>query len=287
LNIEHYDFNLLNKLKMKPLLLTKRRSVYFLSILAIMSFIYLSCEKNIDSQGDNFEYLDITGDLNNPETYDYGTNRGIFNKASFRIGEHLSIENNMLSWDINSGSEINISESLFSHITANFQKINEQVANKKLLVSVDKSGKITIQRKNSKNLFSRIISSLKSSSPETPASEPKDLNSMSSQEVLEYLMDIIDQFNNGTLNASSLADIVKLGGTGWTYDGAGGTYMQGTGTVDGVSYQWTVSNACAYNSTGSYCDFNNLTTGDYEQFGNDNYDMIRNPCGNPLISIHY
>jgi hypothetical protein len=201
------------------------KPVVILLCLACIVFgitLFYGCEKSeiisIEEQ-----FIDIK-DLNNPATFAKSYNVNKYLEAYSRVMEHVSIKQNLMTWEIKSGHEVNISEELFSYISNYLENVNKNIKIGKLKV-YKINGKIEIYR----NKVSGLVRLKKSG--EGGNFTPVNFTH-SSQSIGEEFISAFNAFPNSDYNTE---DLFNLGSGNFSIinDNKHGSF-----TLGGYTFQW-------------------------------------------------
>lgn len=111
----------------------KYEVILFIILLSVLLNIY-GCKDNstqkkgtfpIDSYKDSV-FIKIEGDLYNPKII--WENKKNYLQAYNRFIQHLSIKENRFVWDIQNGSQIKISDNIFTYIVEGWESQNKKLA---------------------------------------------------------------------------------------------------------------------------------------------------------------
>lgn len=242
-----------------------------LLVCLIGCFTFQGCEDSfeIDEAVLNYDRFISIPHLDNPETLMKSENTSDYLEAYKRFTHHVTINKGKMNWNINSGSDINISENLFKYIINYLNGINKEVDNGKLIV-LEEDGEIKILRKTEFEIL-RLKSSGNESTP---------INSVnfggSSQSIGEQIINAFNYFSNGSYSTEELFDL-SSGNFSTTNMQSSGTF-----TMGGFTYSWGFTDI-----TAGGC--NNIPNGicitDTELYGQRTVHMLRYCQGNSAVQI--
>ena len=236
----------------------------------ISCFIFSGCEDSLEMDTETFNtdrFISIT-DLNNPETLMQTENVKDYLEAYSRFSKHVVIKKQKLIWNINSGSEINISKDLFQYISNYLNNINREIDKGKLSVFLEE-GEIRIFKKTNSGLLR-----LKSAN-ESDGCNPVNFGA-SSQEIGEAIINAFNCFSSGSYSTEELFDL-SSGNFSIINMQASGTFSMG-----GYTYYWGFTDITAGGANNIY---NEICSNDREQYGSMTVDMLRYCSGNSAVQI--
>ncbi len=247
-------------------------SLSIMSLVGIfmLSVLFQGCEKDeFDSViVDSNNYLSIAGDINNPGILILPENREIYELAVERVLSVASQRGNTVSFFINSGLDINISERLFLRISSNLQNQIE-------------SGKMMIVKEEGKNKFVRKVILSPTMRLKYGNVEPDDDRDPLDGNVGQAIMHGMSVYNSNIHN--NINDIWNL--SSGNFQAHNYYQMSGGFTYGGSHFRYSIANGCG--NGGEYdCDLNDINSFyTYQESGGKYYFVIDNIQQLPSVTI--
>lgn len=210
-------------------------------------------------------YLAIEGNLNEPDVI--WKNVDVYYAALHRMRSFLSAKDNRLSWEIQKGEEIKISENIFLYVTKAWKRQNELLASGDYeLVFTNECYGISLKNHDPKPMATRALKTLKQG---THSANMKTL---------------IDVYNDKWVLSSYLTDYIDCINSDFSVDGIGNASIQGSLNGTGGFCGYYCCNACFYDSWNS-CSKNLFNYKDNRYDGGILYESIDNNDHLPLITL--
>lgn len=256
-------------MKIKGLNINKIR-LFGIGLICVFGFTFQGCEDSLDVETVVFNedrFISIPN-LEDPEILMRQPFVDDYLEAYSRFSRHVVVKRQKIVWDIQSGSDINISEDLFAYIKVYLDEVNAGVENGLLKVVIER-GVVRVFKKTVSGLVW-----LKSANESTGCDQVNFAGS--SQSVGEGIVDAMNCFNNGSYSIEDLFDLNSYNFSITNRD------VSGYFTMGGYKYRWSFMDIT---SGGSNNIPNYICKNDREFYGKNVVDMIRYCSGNPAFSI--
>ena len=251
----------------------------FVVLACFMSVFYSCQEEDTDVSSDSSNYLDISGDVTLASTLMNPVNNVIYGKAVARFYEHVYIDNGKYAWNLERGTDINVSEDIYQYIIFSLTKANQLIEQQKAIVFIDENGKIQFSRLNYDKIYGAVRMTQKDFNEDWDG--PKDISQMNSQEILDLIVSMTQNFGEVQ---GRMEDYFDMSSINWKTNSAGDASISGHGTINGKETTWYMANPAYYLEDQSNTDFNNFAIDDVEDYSDRTIYFIRNPSGLPLMS---
>jgi hypothetical protein len=194
------------------------------------------------------------------------------------MSQYICLENGLLTWNVKSGNEINVSDQIFDYMIFNLKQVNQNIIQKNIFAYKDSDGNIRYGSYNNLNRLKR----LKSGNNEDDEFEPINLGGSSA----DNASNLGSLFEGDDLVGQNLTDVIDMESASWKTNSMGWTSSSGNAFINGYNVQYTIMDNCAYYGS-SDCGYNDIVYIDREETPYGYIDIARNSYGDPVISVQY
>ena len=240
-------------------------------LLVLIACFFQNCTDS-DFELKDQEYLLIDGDLNHPKTLSDINNANIYVQARSRFEKMIFLIDGNMQWDIQSGSEIDISENIFEYIILNYENIKEQITIGNILVYEDYLGNVQFKFNESRL---KVI--------QTEKQKPEGVDLTETNERVAQAVDrLMDQFELGGPGggAYQMSDFFDMNYSGFQGDGMGFVTYTLFGYIDSKRVKITILKH--HNPV-----YDRITQVLPRRDGNNYYRRLLGPTGDALLTIWY